>query len=142
MGTSSVCRSDFLKMLIPSSFSFLFHVATWVSVILTDPVFYFLSSPYHSVYFPMSCTPLSVSEVVWPILLRHAWIPREWICLGWIQKPACHDRSQHWGVLPAMDSLLMLSWKTFLLSVFPKIYIHMHSPLVAADMPCLPAFAV
>lgn len=41
MATSSVCRSDFLKMLIPSSFYFLFHMATWVSVILSDLCFTF-----------------------------------------------------------------------------------------------------
>lgn len=52
-GTSSVCIPDSLKMLIPSSFLLfsLFHRATWVSVILSDSVFYFLPSPYHY-FFP------------------------------------------------------------------------------------------
>lgn len=95
-----------------------FHMATWVSVILSDPVFYFLSSPYHNVYFPVCCPPLSVSEAVWPILMNHAWVPWEWICLGWIQKPACPA-----GVSPGVcfqPWILMLNGKTFLLGVFLK----------------------
>lgn len=125
MGTSSVSTSNLLKLPISPSFYFLFNMAKWVSVIPSDSS---LSFSLHGIRVFISTVCTDHSQI-WGVLRRHACVPWDWTCLGWIQNPA-YPTGVSIGVC-FQPGLLMPNWKAFLSNVFPSVTpaVHPHVSL-------------